>query len=204
MKPPLIPPMARDLVQAALAACDGIAFTELARCPSCGGGVSGHDTVERRFAVIREDGKDRVIRVKVKRFTCKECGKLSHAEEPFYPDTRLGSPVVDLCRTLSAGRSSSRAATILGTMGVIVDRTSCLKYGSQPLPVAATADVFGLKLPLSVLAIDSLAARAGEGGRIKGAELLVACGLPSAERAAPEGGLPAKERDERDEEEEEE
>ncbi|HXX55883.1 MAG TPA: hypothetical protein VEI81_07290 [Methanoregula sp.] len=201
MKPPLIPPMACDLVQAALAACDGLEFTELARCPACGGDVAGHDIVERRFAVIREEGKDRVIRVKVKRFSCKKCKKLSHADEPFYPDTRLGSPVIDLCRTLSAGRSYSRAATILETMGVIVDRTSCLKYGSQQLPVAATADVFGLKLPLSVLAIDSLAARAGEGGRIKGAELLVACGLPSTGRAAPEGGLPAKERDEGNEEE---
>jgi len=196
--------MACDLVQAALAACDGLEFTELACCSSCGGAVQGYDLRKKRFAVIREEGKDRVIRVRVKRFTCRDCGRLCYADEPFYPETRLGSPVVDLCRTLSAGRSSSRAATILDTMGIIVDRTSCLKYGSHQLPAVATADVFGLRLPFSILSISSLAARAGEGGRIKGAELLVACGLPSAYRAPPESGLPAKERDERDEEEEEE
>ena len=98
--------MACDLVQAALAACDGLEFTELARCPACGGDVAGHDIVERRFAVIREEGKDRVIRVKVKRFSCKKCKKLSHADEPFYPDTRLGSR-----SSIFAGRSRRAGRT---------------------------------------------------------------------------------------------
>jgi hypothetical protein len=39
----LIPPMLADLVDNALASMDGVKFTDLEVCPSCGGPVTGHD-----------------------------------------------------------------------------------------------------------------------------------------------------------------
>jgi hypothetical protein len=201
MKPLLIPPMTCDLVQAALG--DGIEFTAAPLCPACGGCVQGYDTKKKKFAVIRENDRERTISVIVKRFTCRTCGTLCYADEPFYPDTRLGSPVIDLCVTVAGTRSFSRTATVLDTIGVIIDRSSCRKYGAMQLPVVPSVDVYGIRLPFSIVSLSSLAARFGEGGSIPGAEALAACSFPSAYRALADLPLPVHKGDERYEEEQE-
>jgi hypothetical protein len=183
MKPPRIPPMAATIIQNAFSSLDGIAFTELVACPYCGGTVTGHDLREKQFAVIADEGTERTVRVKVKRFRCRACGKLCYADEPFYPDTRTGSPVIDLCVTLSATMPAGRAARVLGAMGVIVDRTSCLLYAKKHTGDVPTADVFGMRLPFSVLSLANIAAIVPEGDRISGADVLAACGYPSGHRA---------------------
>ncbi len=196
--------MAADIILNALSSLDGVEFTELPSCPSCGGKVGGHDMKEKQFAVLEEEGTVRTVRVRVKRFHCRQCGRLCYAGEPFYPGTRIGSPVVDLCTTLSATMPAGRAARVLGAMGVIVDRTSCRLYSKNRWGEIATADVFGMRLPFSVLSLSSLAARTAGGSRIMGAEALAACGFPSARRAAAEMLVAVEERQGRDEQEEKE
>jgi hypothetical protein len=134
----------------------------------------------KKFAVIREENRLRIIHVGVKRFTCRECGSLCNAPEPFYPDTRLGSPVLDLCITLSSTLPFSRTSRVLEAMGVIVDRSSCRHFGSLSLPEIRTADVFGFSLPFSILALSSLAAREGKIDPVASAEVLAACGNPGS------------------------
>ena len=56
-----VPPMLIDLVGSALTAMDGMKFTDLAACPSCGGPVTGHDLRAKRFAVMLVDGEERTI-----------------------------------------------------------------------------------------------------------------------------------------------
>ncbi|MGA2918216.1 hypothetical protein [Methanoregula sp.] len=189
MKPPRIPPMAAAIILNAFTSLDDIAFTELAACPDCGGAVTGHDMKEKQFAVIADEKGTRIIHVKVKRFRCRECGRLCYADEPFYPDTRIGSPVIDLCVTLSATMPAGRAARVLEAMGVIVDRTSCLLYAKKHTTEIQTADVFGMRLPFSVLTLANLAAAVPEGERITGADVLAACGFPSGRR--PPGAVHA-------------
>jgi len=190
MKPPRIPPMAAAIIQNAFSALDGIAFTELAACPHCGGKVTGHDTKEKQFAVIADEGLERTICVKIRRFRCRACGKLCYADEPFYPDTRIGSPVIDLCVTLSATLPAGRAARVLEAMGVIVDRTSCNLYAKKHTRNIPIADVFGMRLPLSALSLANLAALVPEGDHIPAADVLAACGFPSRSRAAPVTQVP--------------
>jgi hypothetical protein len=185
MKPPRIPPMATDIIQNAFSSLDGIAFTGLAACPHCGGTLTGHDTKEKQFAIIADREGTRTIHVKVKRFRCRECGRLCYADEPFYPDTRTGSPVIDLCVTLSATMPAGRAARVLGAMGVMVDRTSCLLYAKKHAGEIPTADFFGMRLPFSILSLANIAALVPEGERIAGADVLAACGFPSGRRAVP-------------------
>jgi hypothetical protein len=199
MKPPLIPPMACDLVQAALCACDGTEFVAAPKCPACGGFVQGYDTKKKKFAVIREDDRERTLSVIVKRFTCRTCGTLCYANEPFYPDTRIGSPVVDLCTTLAATRAFSRTATVLDAMGIIIDRSSCRKYGTLPLPAIPSVNVFGMQLPFSIITLSTLTSRFGERGCIPEAEVLTACGFPSAYRAPLSSAAPVQEPVGRDE-----
>jgi hypothetical protein len=198
MKPARIPPMAVDLIQTALSAFDGVEFTGLSACPACGGPVQGYDTKQKKFAMLREEEHKRTIPVRVRRFTCRACGRLCYAGEPFYPGTRIGSPVVDLFCTLSATMSPARAARIIDAIGIIVDRTTWRNYAGRDFGEIPAVDVFGMHLPFSLLSLSALAARAGEGGCIKGAEALAACGFPSAHRAAPHRPLPAEEWNNRD------
>jgi hypothetical protein len=181
--------MAATIIQNAFSSLDGIVFAELAACPHCSGPVTGHDTKEKQFAVIADEGSKRAIHVRVKRFRCRECGRLCYADEPFYPDTRIGSPVIDLCVTLSATMPAGRAARVLEAMGIIVERTSCLLYAKKHTGEIPIADVFGMRLPLSVLSLGNLAALVPEGERIAGADVLAACGYPSGWRAP--GGVRA-------------
>ncbi len=204
MRPPRIPPMVRDLVQTTLSAFDGIEFTGLSRCPGCGGAVQGYDMKQKKFAVLREHEQEYTITVRVKRFTCRACRSLCYADEPFYPETRIGSPVIDLFYTLSTTMPPSRAARVLDALGIVVDRTTWRNYRGRYSGEIPAADVFGMKLPFSLLSLSTLAARVPEGGRITGAEALAACGFPSAQRAAAEMPVPVQERDDRDKKEEKE
>jgi hypothetical protein len=175
--------MVNDIVQTALAACDGIEFSDRAACPSCGGAVRGYDTRIKQFAVILEDERKRVIHVRVRRFTCKTCGQLCSADEPFYPDTRTGSPVIDLCVTFAATIPFCRTATWLSCLGIAIDRGSVRNYALRAWGTIPAADMFGMRLPFSLLSLSSLAAASGEGSGIKGSDVLAACGFPSAHPA---------------------
>ena len=184
MKPPRIPPILASIVQAGLTAVDGTTFSELAACPACGGPVSGYDTKKKVFAILRDESGERTLRVTVKRFYCRACDRIVNADEPFYPGTRVGSPVIDLCLTLAATMPANRTAAYLEAMGVVMDRTSCrlyIKNHARPVP---SSDLFGIMMPISVVSLSGLADNAGKGAAVRGADVLAACGFPSADRAA--------------------
>ena len=195
--------MLADLVGNALASMDGVKFTYLRACPSCGGPVTGHDLRAKRFAVLLENGKERTIRVSVKRFYCQQCGTLCYADAPFYPDTRLASPVVDLCLLLSQQMPFNRVAQRLRAMGIVVDRGTIRNYASRDFGMIPATELFGLLLPLSLLNLATFNLGL-ESRPITGAEALAACGFPSAGRAAPQDGGSPEERNQRYDEKEKE
>src|SRR5665647_476753 len=199
-----IPPLLRDIVQSGLMACDGMVFDNRNICPLCGGKVSGYDTKKKRFAVIQESDELHPLHVFVKRFTCRECHTICFADEPFYPDTRIGSPLVDLCRTLGATMPFSRVAANLLNLGIVIDRGTVRNYMHRSFPDIPVTNLFGITLPLPILSLADLATRFGEGSSIPGTEALTACGFPSAYRAAPDHLLPREQRNERKEEEDKE
>lgn len=191
-----VPPMLVDLVGNALASMDGVKFTDLDACPSCGGPVTGHDLRAKRFAVILDNERERTIRVNVKRFYCQQCGTLCYADAPLYPDTRLASPVVDLCLLLSQQMPFNQAAQHLRTMGIVVDRGTIRNYASRDFGTIPATELFGFLLPLSLL---NLATFALDRQRrpITGAEALVACCFPPAGRAALRDRRSPEERNQR-------
>ena len=200
MRSPRIPPMLVMLVQEALSVLDGAVFDSRDTCPACGGQLSGYDARERQFARIREDIVKRTITVTVKRFRCRSCGRICNADEPFYPDTRIGAPVIDLCIVLSQVSGYGRAARNLSAMGLAIDRMQCRHFARTPVNPIPIMNIFGFLVPQSIISLSTLAANVGEGGCIEGAEALAACGFPSAHRAPLHRPLTTEERDERDEE----
>jgi len=204
MRPPRIPPMLITIIQTGLSAVDAVVFTEHSACPQCGGSLSGYDTKKKQFAHLLENNKKRTLYVYVKRFYCRNCKGLCYADEPFYPSTRIGSPVVDLCAALCATMPANRVAAYLAAMGILVDRTSCRLYARDNTRTIQTTDIFGVHLPLSVFTLSTLATRTGERRCIEGAEILAACGFPSAHRAALHLPLPTEKGDERDKQEQKE
>ena len=204
MRPPRIPPMLTVIVQTGLSAVDGLIFTERAKCPACGGALTGYDTKRKQFAHLFVDNQKKTLYVFVKRFYCRDCRGFCYADEPFYPNTRIGSPIIDLALALSMTMPANRVAAYLAAMGILADRTSCRHYVRNNNRHIETNDIFGIHLPLSIVSLSTLAARTGEGSRIEGAEILAACGFPSAHRAALHLPLLVEEGNERDEQEQKE
>ncbi|WP_301677325.1 hypothetical protein [Methanoculleus methanifontis] len=189
-----------DLVGNALASMDGVIFADLDACPSCRGQVIGHDMRAKRFAVILDNGRERTIRVFVKRFYCQDCGALCYADAPFYPETRLASPIVDLCLLLSQQMPFNQVAQHLRAMGIVVDRGTIRNYASRNFGTIPATDLFGFLLPLSLLNLATFTLDR-ERRPIVGAEALAACGFPPAGRAAFHSRGSPKERDHRYEQE---
>jgi hypothetical protein len=176
------------IVSTALMVCDRTEYSVQGTCESCGGTLSGYDSRKKKFAVLCGEGKETTIGVIVHRAYCRTCGKIAVPEEPFYHGTRSGSPVVDLCRTLAATMPYSRVATRLGQMGIIIDRGSVRSYCRAPFVPPPSVDVFGMKIPISIISLSSLAGTLGDTDRLKGDDVLAACRYPS--RSIPVPGMP--------------
>lgn len=198
-----LPPMLADLVVTAISAVDSAEFVKPVRCPRCGGGVRAHDMKKRLFARIRGKKGEKEVIVWVKRFRCTECGTLCTADAPFYPETRVGSPVVDLCLVLTADLPANHAARILKEIGIVLNRGSVRNYAARRARPVPSTLIYGLRLPNSLLSLIPVAVGRYEAGPVPGAEVLAACGFPSTDRT-PLHPLRRKEGDKRDEEEEKE
>jgi hypothetical protein len=193
-------PLVKDIVQSGILACEGIVFDYRDSCPECSGKLSGYDTKKKQFAIIQEAEDLHPVHVFVKRFTCRECDAMCFADEPFYPYTRIGAPVVDLCRTLGVAMPFNQVASNLQHLGIVVDRGTVRNYMHRSFPEIPSTPLIGIRLPLSIISLSELTARIGEGCRIPGAEALAACGFPSAYRAAPDNLLPPEKGNERNKE----
>jgi hypothetical protein len=171
--------MLTDIAQATLASCHGIIFTTHDTCPHCNGELAGYDVKTRLFAVILTGDEEQAIHVLVKRFRCRNCRQISLADQPFYPRTRIGSPVVDLCSTLAETMHIPRVSACLEDMGIVVDRWSVRNYVQRNRYPVPAAEMFGIRVPLSVISLSSLAMGFPEGRGIDTAAFLAACGYPS-------------------------
>jgi len=200
MKPPHILPIVTTIVQSAISTVDGITFTGHSVCPSCGGPLTGYDTKRKQFAHLLIDNEETTLYVSVKRFSCTTCHKICYADEPFYPNTRIGSVIVDLCIALAMTIPVNRVPAYLAAMGIRMDRSSCRLYvphiSSCHVRINARYldidDKFGIHLPLSVLSLSALANIRDLGSHIDESEVIEACDFPSAPRKANNFPLPQK------------
>jgi hypothetical protein len=173
-----IPPLLTGFIHTALRVCDGVRFHNGSTCRFCGGSLSGYDERKKRFAILIEDNNPSPVQVIIKRSYCRKCGNTPTPVEPFYPGTRIGSPIVDLCRSLSEIMPHSRASRYMRKMGVSVDRWSVRNYALMPLPEVPSVEVCGMQIPVSIVALSSLAATPPLSGTYDMDDILLACKYP--------------------------
>lgn len=179
MKSIKIPSLISSVVLNALSGLEGMEFTLLDRCPFCGGTVRYHDNRKKRFATIINEGEKRIINVLVTRYYCKECGRLCYAMAPFYPNTKFGSPVIDLCMTLARVHPFNHSARILQEMGVVVDRGTIRNFFSRDIPEVSYAKIYGLPIPLSIFYLSDLSSKRKQSRLVTQEDVLKVCGFPS-------------------------
>lgn len=200
MKKPRILPIVTDIVKSAISAFDGVIFTGHSVCPACGSSLIGYDTKRKQFAHLVTKNGSGTVYVDIRRFYCRDCHQFCLADNPFYPDTRIGSVIIDLCIALSMTMPVNRVPAYLAAMGILVDRSSCRLYVQHISGCYVRTNVryigidnkFGIHLPLSVLSLFALATDLDEGSHINESDVLAACGFPSAPRKARNFPLPLK------------
>jgi len=175
-------PILADLIPTTLSAYDGILFDALECCPYCGGDITDYDVRTKQFAVVSDGTTKKTIVVRVKRFQCKNCHAVVYAHQPFYPGTRIGSPVVDLCITFASMMPYARASAYLQRTGIVVDRWSIRNYARREFAIVTT-EIYGTRLPNSVVNLVALAAHKKEDTSIDPYDVLSACDYPSLKSA---------------------
>lgn len=177
-----LPPMITEVVHAALRACAETEYWNGPTCRVCGGPLTGYDARKKRFALLSDDDCEELIEVVIHRAYCRTCRKVMMPDEPFYPKTRIGSPVVDLCQTLSVSLSSGQVTAILNRMGLLVDRGSVRTYCSLPIPSPPAIAAFGMHIPVSIISLSALSGENRSERCLTGDDILAACSYPSREK----------------------
>jgi len=172
---PFISPIIADLVYQAVTGVQGVQFTDPLPCPVCLGMPVSHDMKQRRFSTVYSPEGEKHIHVYVKRFHCRECGQLCYARAPFYEKSRFGSPIVDLCLSLSQDYTFSHAAALMNRMGIVINRGTVRKTVQTHTHEVGSTDLHGLKLPDSVFALSTLVTTSDPSQPLRGTDVLDAC-----------------------------
>lgn len=171
-----IPPLLLTTIPISISSINGMEFTTRGPCPHCGGRPIGYDTKKKIFAEMLTHRGKKVIHVYVKRFKCRECGRLLYADEPFYPGTRTASVVIDLALSLSQQYSYSHTAKIMHALGFSIDRGSVRSFANSTLPLQKMNIMYGMHMPNTFV---TLISKLLVPGTAKPEDVLDACGYPS-------------------------
>ncbi|MDG6255964.1 MAG: hypothetical protein QCH35_00010 [Methanomicrobiaceae archaeon] len=175
--------MLSDLVYGAVVSLDGAMYAGLDACPHCGGAVKAHDIRKKRFATVGDDRQQRTICIFVQRYYCTACGRLCYAESPFYPDTRLGAPIIDFCVVNARLFPYHHVSKLLERMHILLDRGSVRNYATRNFGDVPFLDMYGMRIPLSLLSLIESAFSTGKEGPVIGAIPFGSGRLPPADRA---------------------
>jgi len=134
-----------------------------------------HDTIKRRFATVIEGDEKVRLSVSVKRYICKHCGQVMFARSPFYPNTRLGSPIVDLAMSLASRYSFYQTSQIMEMLHISMSRSAIRALAQSRTWNIAAIPLSDLLLPTSLLTLGSLANSSP--GHLTPEDVLVACGF---------------------------
>ncbi len=181
-----IPSLLMTTVLVGISSLDGTLFAAAKPCPLCGGKPQPYDTRKKLYVTLRTPMGQKRITVNIRRFKCKKCGNLIYAQEPFYPDTRLGSAIVDMAISLSRLHSYSHTAEIMKALGIEIDRGSVRNYALSDLAIPQANFLYGMQLPNSFISLMTKEI-SGPKGSISSQEILASSGYPASYKAPTDG-----------------
>ncbi len=181
-----IPSLLMTTVLVGISSLDGTLFATAKPCPLCGGKPQPYDTKKKLYVTLRTPMGQKRITVNIRRFKCKKCGNLIYAQEPFYPDTRLGSAIVDMAISLSRLHSYSHTAEIMKALGIEIDRGSVRNYALSDLAIPQANFLYGMQLPNSFISLMTKEI-SGPKGSISAQEILASSGYPASYKAPIDG-----------------
>jgi hypothetical protein len=168
-----------ELIIAALCGVSNMTFMDPPPCPICHDGskkmLTDHGALKRRFATVIIGGEKVRLSVSVKRYVCKQCGKVICARSPFYPNTRLGSPVVDLAMSLASRYSFYQVSQIMEALNISISRSAIRNLAQNNEWNITIVPLSDLVLPTSLLSLGTLVSTSQ--GDITSEDVLVACGF---------------------------
>ena len=126
----LSPSFIREAIVHKLLSYQGKVFELKGDCPRCGHSHVVKNTLnkDKIFAIVITEYGFRKIRVCVRWYTCKKCGKVFSAiDSPFYPNTNYGNIIVDFV-LYYADRPAHAVEKILLDLGIQIDRDTILNY----------------------------------------------------------------------------
>ena len=172
-----------ELVITALCGVSNMIFMDPPPCPTCHETskktLLDHGMLKRRFATAIIDDKKIKISVSVKRYICKQCGQVVCAHSPFYPNTRLGSPVVDLAISLASRYSFYQTSQIMEVLNISISRSAIRTLAQSREWNITTVPLSGLVLPASLLSLGTLISTSHR--HLTPEDVLVACGFSMEE-----------------------
>ena len=175
----VLSPMFGELIITALCGVSNMTFMDPPSCPTCHGASKktflDHDTLKRRFATVIIKGEKVKLSVSVKRYMCKQCGRVVFARSPFYPNTRLGSPVVDLAMSLASRYSFYQTYQIMEILNISISRSAIRALAQNREWNITTVSLSGLLLPVSLLSLGTLMSTSHSD--LTSEDVLVACGF---------------------------
>ena len=181
-----IPSLLMTTILVGISSIDGTLFAAAKPCPLCGGKPQPYDTKKKLYVTLRTPMGQKRITVNIRRFKCKKCGNLIYAQEPFYPDTRLGSAIVDMAISLSRLHSYSHTAEIMKALGIEIDRGSVRNYALSDLAIPQANFLYGMQLPNSFISLMTKEI-SGPKGSISSQEILASSGYPASYKAPADG-----------------
>lgn len=181
-----IPSLLITTVMVGISSLEGTLFATAKPCPLCGGKPQPYDTKKKLYVALKTPAGRKKITVNVRRFKCKKCGNLIYAQEPFYPDTRIGSAIVDMAISLSRLHSYSHTAEIMKALGIEIDRGSVRNYALSDLPIPPANFLYGMQLPNSFISLITKEV-SGSKGSVPSGEILASSGYPSAYKPRSDG-----------------
>ena len=181
-----IPSLLITTVMVGISSLEGTLFATAKPCPLCGGKPQPYDTKKKLYVTLKTPMGREKIMVNVRRFKCKKCGNLIYAEEPFYPDTRIDSAIVDMAISLARLHSYSHTADIMKALGIEIDRGSVRNYALSNLPIPPANFLYGMQLPNSFISLMTKEIY-GSKGSVSSNEILASSGYPSAYKPPIDG-----------------
>ena len=181
-----IPSLLITTVMVGISSLEGTLFATAKPCPLCGGKPQPYDTKKKLYVILKTPTGRKKIMVNIRRFKCKKCGNLIYAEEPFYPDTRLGSAIVDMAIYLARLHSYSHTAEIMKALGIEIARGSVRNYALSNLPIPPANFLYGMQLPNSFISLMTKEI-SGSKGSVSSGEILASRGYPSAYKPPLDG-----------------